>query len=77
MAYSAKYTPKPITDIFTSDTDINRRQCRRTVPTKVLLLGLGRTGTACTFHFPHLPRALSLQLTFPSNACSNEAARLR
>lgn len=46
MAYSAKYKRKPITDIFTSDTDINRRNCRRTVPMKVLLLGLGRTGTA-------------------------------
>ncbi|KAG9242749.1 P-loop containing nucleoside triphosphate hydrolase protein [Calycina marina] len=46
MAYSARYKPKPITDIFTSDTDINRRECRRSVPMKVLLLGLGRTGTA-------------------------------
>ncbi|CZR69238.1 uncharacterized protein PAC_19138 [Phialocephala subalpina] len=46
MAYSTKYTPRPITDIFTSDTDINRRECRRTVPMKVLILGLGRTGTA-------------------------------
>ncbi|KAK0101846.1 hypothetical protein ONS95_001340 [Cadophora gregata] len=46
MAFSAKYTPRPITDIFTSDTDINRRECRRTVPMKVLILGLGRTGTA-------------------------------
>ena len=41
------YTPKPSTDIFTSyETDINRRECRRTVPMKVLALGLGRTGTA-------------------------------
>ncbi|KAH8657969.1 putative NAD dependent epimerase/dehydratase [Xylariales sp. PMI_506] len=40
------YTPKPFTDIFTSDTDIDRRQCVRTVPMKVLILGLGRTGTA-------------------------------
>ncbi|KAK9780356.1 putative P-loop containing nucleoside triphosphate hydrolase protein [Seiridium cardinale] len=40
------YTRKPITDIFTSDTDIDRRQCVRTVPMKVLILGLGRTGTA-------------------------------
>ncbi|PVH68811.1 hypothetical protein DL98DRAFT_204760 [Cadophora sp. DSE1049] len=46
MAFSAKYTPRPITDIFTSDTDINRRECRRIVPMKVLILGLGRTGTA-------------------------------
>ncbi|KAG4435468.1 hypothetical protein IFR05_009040 [Cadophora sp. M221] len=46
MAFSAQYTPRPITDIFTSDTDINRRECRRTVPMKVLILGLGRTGTA-------------------------------
>ncbi|KAI9054587.1 hypothetical protein LZ554_001740 [Drepanopeziza brunnea f. sp. 'monogermtubi'] len=46
MAHSAKYSKKPITDIFTSDTDINRRDGRRRVPMKVLILGLGRTGTA-------------------------------
>ena len=50
MAYSAKYTPRPRTDIFTSDTDINRRKLGRVVPMKVLILGLGRTGTACTFN---------------------------
>lgn len=49
MANSSLYTPKPITDIFTADTDINRRNCRRIVPMKVLILGLGRTGTACMF----------------------------
>lgn len=54
MAYSAKYTPRPRTDIFTSDTDINRRKLGRVVPMKVLILGLGRTGTACTFD--HLAR---------------------
>jgi hypothetical protein len=43
------YTPKPITDIFTNDTDINRRECRRVVPMRVLALGLGRTGTACKY----------------------------
>lgn len=41
------YTPKPVTDIFTADTDIDRRQCKRVVPMRVLALGLGRTGTAC------------------------------
>jgi len=46
MAYSAKYKPRPFTDVFTSDTDINRRTCSRQVPMKVLILGLGRTGTA-------------------------------
>ncbi|KAI0886208.1 P-loop containing nucleoside triphosphate hydrolase protein [Annulohypoxylon maeteangense] len=45
MAYASKYKSKPITDIFTADTDIDRRQCTRTVPMKVLLLGCGRTGT--------------------------------
>jgi hypothetical protein len=45
------FTPKPITDIFTSDTSINRQVCKRTVPMKVLVLGLGRTGTACMFYF--------------------------
>lgn len=48
MAYSAKYKPRPFTDVFTNDTDINRRECTRQVPMKVLILGLGRTGTACT-----------------------------
>ena len=47
MASGLKYTPKPVTDIFTSyQTDINRRECKRTVPMRVLALGLGRTGTA-------------------------------
>ncbi|OCK74213.1 hypothetical protein K432DRAFT_311194 [Lepidopterella palustris CBS 459.81] len=45
MAFQS-YTPKPITDIFTNDTDIDRRKCHRTVPMRVLALGLGRTGTA-------------------------------
>ncbi|KAK0650277.1 hypothetical protein DIS24_g6918 [Lasiodiplodia hormozganensis] len=46
MTYADQYTPKPITDIFTADTDIDRRQCKRTVPMRVMCLGLGRTGTA-------------------------------
>ncbi|RFU74049.1 hypothetical protein TARUN_8198 [Trichoderma arundinaceum] len=46
MAHSSKYTPRPRTDIFTSDTDVNRRKLGRVVPMKVLILGLGRTGTA-------------------------------
>ncbi|KAK8162914.1 P-loop containing nucleoside triphosphate hydrolase protein [Phyllosticta citrichinensis] len=44
--YRDQYTPKPLTDVFTHDTDIDRRQCKRVVPMKVLCLGLGRTGTA-------------------------------
>jgi hypothetical protein len=48
------YTPKPITDIFTADTDIDRRQCKRVVPMRVLALGLGRTGTACKFFEGHI-----------------------
>lgn len=41
-----QYTRKPVTDIFTQyETSINRRECRRHVPMKVLALGLGRTGT--------------------------------
>ncbi|KAL1600853.1 hypothetical protein SLS60_007241 [Paraconiothyrium brasiliense] len=46
MSYADRYTRKPITDVFTDDTDIDRRQCTRTVPMKVLILGVGRTGTA-------------------------------
>lgn len=49
MAYSSTYKSRPFTDIFTADTDVNRRACTRKVPMKVLILGLGRTGTACTF----------------------------
>ncbi|KAF5016106.1 hypothetical protein F66182_12319, partial [Fusarium sp. NRRL 66182] len=37
---------KPVTDIFTGDTSIDRRKCQRVVPMKVLVLGVGRTGTA-------------------------------
>lgn len=56
MAYSATYRPRPLTDVFTADTDINRRNCTRTVPMKVLILGLGRTGTACPSRPPPLFR---------------------
>jgi hypothetical protein len=64
MAYSAKYKPRPFTDVFTSDTDINRRTCSRKVPMKVLILGLGRTGTACKFSVLAAlatPRAVALR----------------
>lgn len=37
---------QPWTDIFTDDTCVDRRKCHRTVPMKVLALGVGRTGTA-------------------------------
>lgn len=50
MAYSSKYKSRPFTDVFTNDTDVNRRTCGRKVPMKVLILGLGRTGTACAFY---------------------------
>lgn len=46
---SDNLAPQPATDIFTSDTCIDRRKCHRTVPMKVLALGVGRTGTACEF----------------------------
>ncbi|KAF4979594.1 hypothetical protein FZEAL_4223 [Fusarium zealandicum] len=46
MAYSSTFTPRPATDVFTNDTCINRRNCTRSVPMKVLILGVGRTGTA-------------------------------
>ena len=46
MSLAQLYTPKPKTDIFTPyQTDIDRRKCGRTVPMRVLVLGLGRTGT--------------------------------
>ncbi|KAF2967588.1 hypothetical protein GQX73_g5979 [Xylaria multiplex] len=46
MAYADKYIKRPVTDVFTNDTDIDRRQCTRTVPMRALLLAPGRTGTA-------------------------------
>ena len=46
LTYSDNLPPQPMTDVFTSDTCIDRRQCHRTVPMKVLALGVGRTGTA-------------------------------
>jgi len=33
-------------------TNIDRRNCERKVPMKVLCLGVGRTGTSCTFALP-------------------------
>jgi hypothetical protein len=52
LMLSDNLAPQPITDIFTDDTNIDRRKCHRTVPMKVLALGVGRTGTACEFRFP-------------------------
>lgn len=56
MASGIPYTPKPVTDIFTNDSDIDRRACKRVVPMKVLALGLGRTGTACELTLAHTRR---------------------
>lgn len=47
--YADTYSRKPITDVFTNDTDVDKRGQTRTVPMKVLLLAVGRTGTACTY----------------------------
>lgn len=49
LILSDNLAPQPITDIFTNDTNIVRRKCHRTVPMKVLALGVGRTGTACEY----------------------------
>ncbi|CAG8889157.1 unnamed protein product [Penicillium nalgiovense] len=46
LMLSDNLAPQPVTDIFTDDTNIDRRKCHRTVPMKVLALGVGRTGTA-------------------------------
>lgn len=45
--FADTYSRKPITDVFTNDTDMDKRGQKRTVPMKVLLLAVGRTGTAC------------------------------
>lgn len=47
LMLSDNLAPQPLTDVFTDDTCIDRRKCHRTVPMKVLALGVGRTGTAC------------------------------
>ena len=52
LALSDNLPPQPMTDIFTDDTNIDRRKCHRTVPMKVLALGVGRTGTACEYCGP-------------------------
>lgn len=49
LVLSDNPAPQPLTDIFTNDTNIVRRKCHRTVPMKVLALGVGRTGTACEY----------------------------
>lgn len=49
LMLSDNLAPQPMTDIFTDDTNIDRRKCHRTVPMKVLALGVGRTGTACKY----------------------------
>ena len=36
-------------EMFQPNRKIDRRQCTRVVPMKVLVLGMCRTGTACTF----------------------------
>ncbi|KAH8805159.1 P-loop containing nucleoside triphosphate hydrolase protein [Xylogone sp. PMI_703] len=46
LIYSDNLARQPWTDVFTDDTCIDRRKCHRTVPMKVLALGVGRTGTA-------------------------------
>lgn len=53
--YADTYSRKPITDILTKDTDIDKRGRKRTVPMKVLLLAVGRTGTACKSRLPLPP----------------------
>lgn len=46
------------TPVLVSDgTDIDRSQCKRIVPMKVLVLGLCRTGTMCKW--PQLPISLA------------------
>lgn len=50
LIHADNLAPQPITNIFTDDTCIDRRKCHRTVPMKVLALGVGRTGTACRFY---------------------------
>lgn len=47
LMHADNLPPQPLTDIFTNDSCIDRRKCHRTVPMKVLALGVGRTGTAC------------------------------
>lgn len=57
--FADTYSRKPITDVFTNDTDIDKRGQKRTVPMKVLLLAVGRTGTACKSKHDHHPTSFS------------------
>ena len=41
-----------MTSASTNGTAIDRRKCRRVVPMKVLVLGMGRTGTTCELQSP-------------------------
>ncbi|KEY72318.1 hypothetical protein S7711_01001 [Stachybotrys chartarum IBT 7711] len=72
MAYSAKYTRKPMTDLFNNDTDVNRRNCTRQVPMKVLILGLGRTGTAYAEAMRAAMKQLGYVDTYHMISCSIE-----
>lgn len=66
LIHADNLPPQPITDIFTSDTCIDRRKCHRTVPMKVLALGVGRTGTACMFCPCEIKPYTSLTICQPS-----------
>lgn len=59
--FADTYSRKPITDVFTNDTDMDKRGQTRSVPMKVLLLAVGRTGTACEY-FHALPPVCSWEL---------------
>lgn len=63
--FADTYSRKPVTDVFTKDTDMDKRGMTRTVPMKVLLLAVGRTGTACRsfFLFFFFYETKKLQLT--------------
>jgi hypothetical protein len=64
---SRPFPKKPVTDLFTNDTSIDRRNYDRVVPMKVLALGLGRTGTACMLVYLHFQDTGSVSVS--ANEC--------
>lgn len=62
-------------EMFALNRRIDRRQCTRVVPMRVLVLGMCRTGTACMQRLPHF--AESILTVFGSHVGGSENARLR
>lgn len=63
-------------EMFAVNRRIDRRQCTRVVPMRVLVLGMCRTGTACTSYYHILLEIESAADTMDSHVGSLEDARI-